>query len=79
MVSGGLAGEESDKETVTAVSEAYSDHVQGWGGGRVIDGGNDGLPHKKDLGVSGYRYCRDNLEDMCGGVKLSDKVDLDRT
>ena len=50
MVTGGLAGEEPGKETVTTGSEANSKYIQGWGGARLSDVGNDIFPPKREGG-----------------------------
>ena len=52
-ITGGLTGEEPGEETVTTGSEANLKGIQGWGGARVSDVGNDIFPPKREGG--GYQ------------------------
>ena len=47
MVMGGLVGEEPGKETVTTGSGDNSKEIQGWGGVRLSDMGNDSFLPKR--------------------------------
>ena len=49
-ITGGLTGEEPGEETVTTGSEANLKGIQGWGGARVSDVGNDIFPPKREGG-----------------------------
>ena len=50
VVTGGLVVEQPGEVTVTTGSEANSKYIQGWGGARLSDVGNDIFPPKREGG-----------------------------